>query len=203
MGHLLPSYQHPLCQIWQGQKILSRHRMVYRPTDRPTNRPIGAKQCAPFLKKNIFFKNVYDVIQRHMRKETFNTFSGSTSLKMIHVHVYFYLSFTDEPRRQRSGLELWPRKLKVGCSNPSRDIPKSLKQVATAPLPCIRQALGVSFTGPRRLPLPLKMQHTINDDQFFVCTETALNMQRMAIIENLINLKKIYLLKAFLSLNFP
>ena len=53
-----------------------------------------------------------------------------------------------------------------------------------------RSALGVSVTGPRRLPLPLKMQHTINDDQFFVCTETALNMQRMAIIENLITLKK-------------
>ena len=28
-----------------------------------------------------------------------------------------------------------PRKRKVGCSNPSRDIPKSLKQAVTAPLP--------------------------------------------------------------------
>ena len=37
--------------------------------------------------------------------------------------------------------------------------------------------------------LTLKMQHTINDDRFFVC-ETGLNMQRMANIENLLTLEQ-------------
>ena len=32
---------------------------------------------------------------------------------------------TCRPRGWRSGLERWPRKRKVGCSNPSRDRPKS------------------------------------------------------------------------------
>ena len=58
MGHLLPSYQHPLCQIWQGQKILSRHHMVYRPTGRPTYRPTyrptdSCKTIYPFFKGGI------------------------------------------------------------------------------------------------------------------------------------------------------
>ena len=37
--------------------------------------------------------------------------------------------------------------------------------------------------------LTLKMQHTFNDDRFFVC-ETGLNMQRMANIENLLTLEQ-------------
>ena len=36
------------------------------------------------------------------------------------------------PRRWRSGPERSPRKRKVGCSNPSRDRPESLKKVVTA-----------------------------------------------------------------------
>ena len=44
----------------------------------------------------------------------------------------------------RSGLERWPRKRKVGCSNLSRDRPKSLKQLVTAPLPNARQKVRMS-----------------------------------------------------------
>ena len=40
--------------------------------------------------------------------------------------------------RWRSELEWSPRKRKVGCSNPSRDRTKSLKQIVTAPLPNAR-----------------------------------------------------------------
>ena len=40
-----------------------------------------------------------------------------------------------KPRRWRSRLGRSPRKREIGCSNPSRDISKSLKQVMTSPLP--------------------------------------------------------------------
>ena len=53
------------------------------------------------------------------------------------------------PRRWRSGLERSPRKRKVGCSNPSRDRPKSLKRGSDSST-AKRSALGVSVTGPRR-----------------------------------------------------
>ena len=44
-----------------------------------------------------------------------------------------------KPRRWRSGLKRSPRKWKFGCSNPSRDSPKSEKQAVTAPLPNARK----------------------------------------------------------------
>ena len=44
----------------------------------------------------------------------------------------------------RSELERSPPKRKVGCSNPSRDRPKSLKQVVTAPLPNTHHLMWVS-----------------------------------------------------------
>ena len=43
-----------------------------------------------------------------------------------------------------SGLERWPRKQKVGCSNPSRNRPKSYRQVVTALLLNARQQVWVS-----------------------------------------------------------
>ena len=58
-----------------------------------------------------------------------------------------------EPRWWRSGLERSLSIWKVGCSNPSRDRPKSYKQVVTAPLPNARQY--VCFTGPRKWPSKL------------------------------------------------
>ena len=39
----------------------------------------------------------------------------------------------------RSKLERSPRKWRFGCSSPSRDRPKSLKQVGPVPLPNARQ----------------------------------------------------------------
>ena len=48
------------------------------------------------------------------------------------------------PRRWRSRLERSPRKRKFGCSNPSRDRPKSQNQVVTAALPNARQYVRVS-----------------------------------------------------------
>ena len=42
------------------------------------------------------------------------------------------------------GSNVHPRKRKVGCSNPRRDRPKSLKQVVTAPLPNAQHQVWVS-----------------------------------------------------------
>ena len=53
--------------------------------------------------------------------------------------------YLKKPRRWRSLLERLLRKRKVGCSNPSRYRPKSLKQVATGPLPNVRQKVCVSW----------------------------------------------------------
>ena len=44
-----------------------------------------------------------------------------------HYYAYIYM-YLDRDSRKR----------KVGCSNPSRDRPKSLKQVVTTPLPVAR-----------------------------------------------------------------
>ena len=59
--------------------------------------------------------------------------------------IYDLLNFQNIlPRRWRSGLDRSHRMRKVGCSNPNRDRPKSLKQVVTAPLLNVRQKVGVS-----------------------------------------------------------
>ena len=56
-----------------------------------------------------------------------------------------YFIYISRPRRWQSGLEYWPRKRKVGCSNPSCDRPKSL--TAQWPrVPSIGQTLQ-PFTG--------------------------------------------------------
>ena len=55
-------------------------------------------------------------------------------LNSSHVHIR-----PRGPRWWHSGLERLPRKQKVGCSNLSRDRPKSLKQEVTTPLPNARQ----------------------------------------------------------------
>ena len=43
----------------------------------------------------------------------------------------------------QSGCECLPRMQNVGCSNPSRNRPKSQKQVVTTPLPNVRRASRV------------------------------------------------------------
>ena len=51
-------------------------------------------------------------------------------------------------------IEASPRKWKVGCSNPSRDRPKSLNQVHCSDSSTSKcSTLGVNVTGPRRWPL--------------------------------------------------
>ena len=50
-----------------------------------------------------------------------------------------------KPRRWRSGLERWPRVRNVRRSNPSRDRPKSLKRVETAPLLNARQYVSLDM----------------------------------------------------------
>ena len=59
---------------------------------------------------------------------------------ILYVFVILVNEMQDgnQPQRWRSGLEHSPRKRKVGCSNPSRHRPKSLKQEVTAPLPNAR-----------------------------------------------------------------
>ena len=51
-------------------------------------------------------------------------------------------------RRWRSGLERWPRKQKVWCSNPGRDRPKS--KTGSDSCTAKRSAIGASVTGPWR-----------------------------------------------------
>ena len=58
----------------------------------------------------------------------------------LKYHTVFYIIITSYkyfihtvPRRWHSWLKRSPRKRNVGCSNPSRDRHKSLKQVVTAP----------------------------------------------------------------------
>ena len=41
------------------------------------------------------------------------------------IHIYVDDLYDEALRRWRSGLERWPRKQKVGCSNSGRDRPKS------------------------------------------------------------------------------
>ena len=53
----------------------------------------------------------------------------------------------------RIWLELSPRKRNVGCSNPSRDTPKSLKQSVTAPPLNARQYVWSSVASPWIWPL--------------------------------------------------
>ena len=45
------------------------------------------------------------------------------------------------------------------------------------------------FNSDERRNLTLKMQHTINDDRF-LCVETALNMERIANVENLLTFEQ-------------
>ena len=70
----------------------------------------------------------------------------SNSFKVVHNWYVcsFVLSFIFKSRWWCSGLERSPRMLKVGCSNPSHDIPKSKKQLVTAPLLNARQQVWVS-----------------------------------------------------------
>ena len=60
---------------------------------------------------------------------------------------FFYIH--KQPRRKRSRLERSPSKRKAGCSNSSRDRPKSLKPVLTVPL-ANRWAISVSVMERRR-----------------------------------------------------
>ena len=58
-------------------------------------------------------------------------------IKGLWVFVILDLTQKDthsRPLRWCSRLERWPRKLKVGCSTPWCDVPKTLKQEVTAPL---------------------------------------------------------------------
>ena len=61
--------------------------------------------------------------------------------------MFFYIH--KQPRRKRSRLERSPSKRKAGCSNSSRDRPKSLKPVLTVPL-ANRWAISVSVMERRR-----------------------------------------------------
>ena len=63
---------------------------------------------------------VKDCKLRHSWSQSSNGFQCSTPIV--------------KPWPRRSWIERWPRKRKVGRSNPSSDRPKSLKQVMTAPL---------------------------------------------------------------------
>ena len=58
---------------------------------------------------------------------------------LISIQLILY-----RPPLWRSGLERSPRKRKFGCSNPSRDRPKSLNRKVTAPLPNARNWVVVS-----------------------------------------------------------
>lgn len=65
-------------------------------------------------------------------------------VKLLNLLFKFYLSWKGAefrvPWRWRSGFERSHRKQEVGfCLNPSRDIPKSYKQVVTSPLLNARQ----------------------------------------------------------------
>ena len=71
-----------------------------------------------------------------------NTITAST---LMNYYTIILLAFRwGQPRRWRSGLERSPLKRKVGCSNPSFNRPKSLKQVVTAPLTNTRHSVWVS-----------------------------------------------------------
>ena len=70
-------------------------------------------------------------------------FSGFHETGVLGVYIMYYINQIQCKlwkllQRWRSGLERSPRKRKVGCSNPNRDRPKSLKQVMTAKLPNAR-----------------------------------------------------------------
>ena len=71
-------------------------------------------------------RKVFQLLNEHLLDNTFRTL------------CYFM------PWLWRSRLERWSSKRKVGCSNPSRDEPKSLKQAMTAPLQNARQPALVS-----------------------------------------------------------
>ena len=60
---------------------------------------------------------------------------------MLHFNIIM-LHVPSRGEGSVSYLERSPRMRKVGCSNPGRDWPKSLKQVVISPLPNARQQLG-------------------------------------------------------------
>ena len=81
--------------------------------------------------------------------------------------IYLFLlcfSFEREmihgPWQWRSVYSVRPPKGKVGCSNPSRDRPKSYKQVVTAPLPKGVSVLSSEMTNMNGCPVSEKVWHT-------------------------------------------
>ena len=82
-----------------------------------------------------------DILQHHYVAKQYNAYAPgvikltiSVDYSLVIITLYLvYLNYA------WSGLERSPRKWKVGCSNPSRDRPKSLKQVEKAPLLHARQ----------------------------------------------------------------
>ena len=67
----------------------------------------------------------------HLHTLLFRLYLTFSMLFISFIPVCLVDTFKERQFTFRNG----PRKRKVGCSNPSRDIPKSLKQAVTAPLP--------------------------------------------------------------------
>ena len=63
--------------------------------------------------------------------------SNEIIIKSLKENIMFVPTSSNLARRWRIRLERLPRKRKTGCSNPSSDWPKSLKQVETATLPML------------------------------------------------------------------
>ena len=67
---------------------------------------------------------------KHSMKTSYELLFNSLIQLLFSSYCYDFLTLGyfgqhHLPRRWRSGLERWPRQRKVGCSNPSRDKPKS------------------------------------------------------------------------------
>ena len=87
--------------------------------------------------QNTFLRREGIYINAHICMFISRIFCLRWKLRRIFLNL-FKILHRGWPRRWRSGLERSPRKRKVGCSNPGRKRPKSLKQIVTAPLPNAR-----------------------------------------------------------------
>ena len=107
---------------------------------------ISTNTCSQYSQSMLYIGNCYTrlVYTCEKRKKS----KIKTNIRKEKINKYSILK-NKRPRRWRSGLQRSPRKRKDGCSNPSRDRHKSLKQVVTSPLSTAKRS-GVSVKGPHK-----------------------------------------------------